>query len=163
MVSSASGVIASLFETLTTAAMNIIPLAGRILFAFIFVASVPGLFGTAAITDAAAHGVPLPALAVPLAGLLALIGGLSVAFGYQARFGAWLLVLFLVPVTWKMHSFWNVPGAEVKQQLTHFMKNIALLGGALLIAHFGAGPLSIDHCKHSRKTAAAAAAGRRSR
>ena len=141
--------------------MNIIPLIGRILFAFIFVASVPGLFGAGAIADAAAHGVPLPALAVPLAGIFALVGGLSVAFGYQTRCGAWLLVLFLVPVTWKMHSFWNVPDAEVKQQLTHFMKNIALLGGTLLIAHFGAGPLSVDTRRQSRKTADAALVGRR--
>jgi putative oxidoreductase len=55
------------------------------------------------------------------------------------------LVLFLVPVTFKMHAFWTVPDAMMKQfQMAMFMKNIGLLGGALLITQFGAGPMSLD-------------------
>lgn len=65
--------------------------------------------------------------------------------GYKARWGAWLLVAFLVPVTVMVHRFWGLadPQAAMMQQV-NFMKNLSLLGGALLICHFGSGPLSLD-------------------
>jgi len=44
-------------------------------------------------------GVPAARLLVPLSGELALAGGLSIAVGYKAKLGAWLLVVFLIPVT----------------------------------------------------------------
>jgi len=94
---------------------------------------------------AAAHGVPLASILVQVSGLIALAGGLSVATGYKARIGAWLLALFLVPVTFIMHNFWTVqdPATAQLQQIM-FLKNISMLGGAFLIAYFGAGPLSVD-------------------
>jgi len=59
--------------------------------------------------------------------------------------GALLLVLFLVPVTFTMHNFWAVqdPMMALMQQAM-FMKNLSMLGGALLIAYFGSGPASLD-------------------
>jgi putative oxidoreductase len=72
---------------------------------------------------------------VPISGLMAIIGGLSVAFGYQARWGAWLLVLFLVPVTLSMHNFWAEKDPIMFQiQFAMFMKNVSLLGAALFIS-----------------------------
>ncbi len=65
--------------------------------------------------------------------------------GYRARLGAWLLVLFLVPVTAMIHNFWAVKDPMMAQmQLGFFMANLSRLGGALLIAYFGAGPFSLD-------------------
>jgi putative oxidoreductase len=65
--------------------------------------------------------------------------------GYHAKTGAWLLVLFLVPVTLAMHNFWDVPDPAAAQiQQIMFTKNLALLGCALFIAYFGSGPLSLD-------------------
>jgi len=94
---------------------------------------------------AVAAGVPLASLAVPASGVLAIAGGLSVLLGYRARIGAWLLVVFLVPVTLLMHNFWAVKDPMMAQmQITMFMKNLAMLGGALLISQFGAGPWSLD-------------------
>lgn len=125
--------------------MNTLPLLGRILFALLFVMTgFNHLFGGGA-EYAAAAGVPIARVMVPFAGLLSLIGGLSIAVGYKARYGAWLLVLFLVPVTFAMHPFWAQ--ADPMQQQLHmamFMKNIALIGTALFIAYAGAGPLSLD-------------------
>jgi putative oxidoreductase len=87
----------------------------------------------------------MPSLAVPLSGLLALAGGLSILLGYRARAGAWLIILFLAPVTMMMHNFWSVADPMMRQmQMANFMKNLALAGGALLIAYFGAGPMSLD-------------------
>src|SRR2546430_6719162 len=67
-----------------------------------------GHFSAGYIGYAAQAGVPAPGLLVPLSGVIAILGGLSVTLGYKAKVGAWLLVLFLVPVTLKMHAFWAV-------------------------------------------------------
>ena len=56
-----------------------------------------------------------------------------------------MLVLFLIPVTLMMHKFWGISDPQAAQmQMIMFMKNLSMLGGALLITQFGAGPASID-------------------
>src|SRR2546430_12516580 len=70
--------------------------------------TVLGHFSPAYIGYAAQQGVPAAGLLVPLSGVIATLGGLSVTLGYKAKLGAWLLVLFLVPVTLMMHNFWAV-------------------------------------------------------
>ncbi|WP_446741948.1 DoxX family protein [Silvibacterium acidisoli] len=118
---------------------------GRVLFALNFVVALPYHFTHGAVQAAAGQGVMLPALVVPLSGVLAFIGGLSVALGYKARWGAWALVAFLVPVTLYMHAFWRLSDPQmtfVEEVL--FLKNISMLGGALLISQLGAGPTSFD-------------------
>jgi putative oxidoreductase len=125
--------------------MKYLALIGRILFAAIFLMAAPGHFTQATISYAASHGVPLASIAVPLSGVIAFVGGLSILLGYKAKVGAWLLVLFLVPVTLMMHNFWAVADASASTiQQIMFMKNLSMLGGALLIAYFGSGPLSLD-------------------
>ena len=120
-------------------------LCGRILFSLIFIISSLEDFSQSTIAYAASYGVPMANFAVPLAGVLSLLGGLSILFGYHARVGAWLLIAFLLPVTLMMHNFWAVPDpAMAKMQQAHFMKNVAMMGGCLLIAYFGAGPWSVD-------------------
>ena len=87
----------------------------------------------------------MPGLLVPASGILAFAGAVSVLLGYKAKIGAWLLVLFLVPVTVMLHNFWAVQDPMMMQmQQAMFMKNLSMLGGALLIAHFGPGPVSLD-------------------
>jgi len=118
---------------------------GRSLFALNFVLALPYHFTRGAVQAAAEQGVPFPAILVPLSGVLALAGGLSIAIGYKARWGAWALIAFLVPVTLWMHAFWKLsdPHTYFVEQVL-FLKNITTLGGALLISQFGAGPISID-------------------
>ena len=82
---------------------------------------------------------------VPLSGVIAFLGGVSILLGYKAKVGAWLIVLFLVPVTLMMHNWWAITDPMVRQmQQSNFFKNVALLGCAMLITYFGAGPCSID-------------------
>ncbi|MGA8764588.1 MAG: DoxX family protein [Candidatus Sulfotelmatobacter sp.] len=122
-----------------------IGLLGRFLFVLIFLMSAPRHFMSQTIAYAAAQGVPLASIAVPLSGLLALAGGLSILLGYRARIGAWLLVLFLAGVTPMLHNFWAVSDPMMRQmQMIMFMKNVSMLGGALLITQFGTGPWSLD-------------------
>jgi putative oxidoreductase len=125
-------------------------LAGRILFSAIFIMSGFLHFSQQEIAYAAHAGVPMAGLLVPASGLLALAGGLSILLGYRAKIGAWLLVLFLVPVTLMMHNFWAVKDPMMAQmQMAMFLKNVTMLGGALVISQFGAGPLSLDARRNS--------------
>jgi putative oxidoreductase len=120
-------------------------LAGRQLFSIIFIVASARHFSPSTIGYAAQHGVPMPGLLVPLSGIIALAGGLSVLLGYQTRLGALLLVIFLVPVTLVMHNFWAASDPVVFQvEKGMFLRNVTMLGGALLISYFGAGPLSLD-------------------
>lgn len=125
--------------------MKYVVLAGRVLFAFLFLLSAPGHFKPETIAFAEAQGVPLASVAVPLSGIVELLGGLSILVGYKTKYGAWLLVLFLVPVTFTMHRFWNITDPMMQRiDMVMFMKNISLIGTSLLLAYFGAGPLSVD-------------------
>jgi len=125
--------------------MSYLVLVGRMLYALIFVMAGPGHFTANTIAYAASKGVPLASIAVPLSGIISLAGGLSIALGYRAKWGGWLIVLFLVPVTVMMHDFWAMTDPNMAQlQQIMFMKNLSMLGAALLIAHFGSGPLSVD-------------------
>ncbi len=125
--------------------MQYLVLLGRILYSAIFILSSFKHFSSETFGYAASQGVPIPFILVPLSGILAFLGGLSILIGYKARYGAWLLVLFLIPVTLMMHQFWGVSDAATAQiQQIMFMKNLSMLGAALLIAYFGSGPFSVD-------------------
>jgi putative oxidoreductase len=118
---------------------------GRFFFAVIFLLAGANHFNKQTIGYAASQGVPLASIAVPLSGVVAIAGGLSILLGYRAKIGAWLIVLFLIPVTLMMHKFWTVQDPMMAQiQMILFMKNVSMLGGALLISEFGAGPFSLD-------------------
>ena len=122
-----------------------IALLGRFLFALIFLTAAPNHFSSQTIAYPASQGVPLALIAVPLSGVIALVGGLSILLGYRAKIGAWLLVLFLAAVTPMLHNFWTVTDPMMRQmQMIMFMKNVSMLGGALFITQYGAGPWSLD-------------------
>lgn len=65
------------------------------------------------------------------------VGSLFVLLGFKVRFGATLLILFLIPVTVIMHPFWLVGGQEKTLQMAMFMKNLAILGGLFILAAQG--------------------------
>ena len=125
--------------------MKYLVLIGRILYSVIFIMAVVGHFSPHAAAYAEAKGVPYANWLVPISGVMAALGGLSIAFGYKAKTGAWLIILFLIPVSLYMHAFWkeNDP-IQVQMQMTNFLKNISMLGGAFIISSYGSGPLSID-------------------
>jgi putative oxidoreductase len=129
--------------------MKVLPLLGRILFALIFLMSGLNHLMGAGADYAAAAGVPMAKVMVPLAGLLAFVGAISILLGYKVKYGAWLIVIFIIPVSFAMHKFWGISDPMQQQmQMAMFMKNVAILGGALLLAYFGPGPYSIDRIKN---------------
>lgn len=125
--------------------MDYLPLLGRALFSSIFIIKSFHHFSGAALQHATSKAMPMAELLVPIAGMLSLLGGLSILLGYRAKIGAWLLVLFLLP-TFAMHSFWSSQDlySAMMEQFC-FMKNVSLLGGCLMIAYFGSGPKSLRH------------------
>ena len=132
--------------------MKYVVLLGRILFAFMFTQVYRSHFSSMGIGYAESYGVPLASMAVPLSGVIAILGGLMIAFGFKAKLGAWLIVIFLVPVTLYMHRFWGVSDPMMAMaQAANFWKNVSMLGGALIIAYFGSGPLSLDSVLKSGK------------
>jgi putative oxidoreductase len=130
--------------------MKAILFIGRLLFSLIFLMAPMMHFTSRGVAYAASQGVPVPSFLVPFSGIIAFLGAVSIIIGFKARIGAWLIVLFLVPVSLFMHDFWNIADAMARgMQMAMFTKNMALLGGALIIAYFGSGPWSIDSKTHS--------------
>ena len=116
--------------------MSVVFLLGRLLFVYLFVES--GLMNLVAkrqqVDAAAAHDVPEPELAVRAAGLLAVVGGLSVALGVYGDVGAQMITVFLLGVTPVIHAYWReAEAAKKRAQRINFMKNVGLLGGALVL------------------------------
>jgi putative oxidoreductase len=139
-----------MIEALESPLRFTVPL-GRVLFAAIFLMASLGHFSAQEIGYASQQGVPFASVLVPFSGVLALMGGLSVLLGYRARLGALLLLVFLVPVTLMLHRFWGVADPMQAQiQLVNFMKNVSMMGTTLLIAYFGAGPLSLDSRREAK-------------
>jgi putative oxidoreductase len=129
----------------TSFSQGAVVVLGRFFYVLLFLMAGPLHFSKQEVAYAAAQGVPLASILVPFSGVLAFAGGLSILLGYRAKLGAWLLVLFLVPVTVMMHNFWAVHDPMMAQiHMGMFMKNVSMLGGALLISQFGAGPFSLD-------------------
>ena len=123
---------------------------GRFLFSLIFILSGINHFSSGSISYAANAGLPMADILVPLFGIISIVGGISVFTGFHARVGAGFLLLFLIPVTLIMHNFWSISDPiAAQQQMSHFMKNLALIGTTVLIAFYGAGPISLDH-RHAR-------------
>ncbi len=121
-------------------------LAARFLLALIFVLS--GLNKLANVDQTAqfigSQGLPAPALLAVIAGCVELVGGLSLLLGVGAIAGAALLALYMIPVTLAIHDFWSFSGAERQMQFIQFMKNLAIEGGLIYSALFGAGAVSVD-------------------
>jgi putative oxidoreductase len=126
--------------------MNYFVLAGRILYSLIFLMTLMGHFNHETVVYAASKGVPGASFLVPVSGIIAALGAVSIILGYKTRAGALLIILFLIPVTVMMHAFWKeTDPMQVQMQTTNFIKNLSLLGAAILIYYFGPGPMSIDH------------------
>ncbi len=75
---------------------------------------------------------------------LLVLGGVLVLIGYRSKFGAALLMVYFIPLTFIIHAFWGIePSIERRIASIHFMKNIAIIGGLLMIFANGSGRYSI--------------------
>jgi len=121
------------------------PLIGRILITLLFLRSAYGkITGFSAVAGMMAKkGMPFADVLLVGAIAFEIAGGLMVLLGWNARWGALLLAVFLIPATLIFHNFWAVDAAQVTNQLNHFMKNLTILGALVFIIGMGSGPLSL--------------------
>ena len=119
---------------------NSAALAGRLLLALLFIISgfgkITGWDGTAGYM--ASKGMPMVPVFLALTIAMELGGGVMLAVGFRARWVAAAFVLFLIPVTFIFH-----PPGDAAQQI-NFLKNLAIMGGMLMVVANGAGAYSVD-------------------
>ncbi len=121
-------------------------LVGRILISLIFVMSGFQKFMMFSMMTgvAAAKHLPMPTLAIGAAATIEVLGGLAILAGFHTKLAAWVVFLFLIPTTLLFHNFWTMQGMERMDNQGHFMKNLAIMGGLLILAANGAGGYSVD-------------------
>ncbi len=122
------------------------PLAGRILIALIFIfagfGKITGFEGT--VGYIASKGLPLPQLAAIGAIIVELGGGIMLVLGWKTRLAAAALLIFTGLAALFFHNFWALTPDQAQNQMIHFMKNMAMMGGILFVVIHGGGPLSLD-------------------
>lgn len=131
-----------MFNTL----QNPLTLAGRVLLALLFLPAglmkIGGFAGT--VGYIASVGLPMPALGAVIAIAVEVLGGLALLAGFGTRVAALVLAVFTVAASVIFHAYWAVPAdAQMVQQLM-FFKNLAVVGGLLVLAAYGAGGWSLD-------------------
>lgn len=86
----------------------------------------------------------LPAFLGYVAPPVEFLGGLAILLGFATRYAALVMLLFTIIATFSSHRYWSVPEAQQANQQSHFMKNVSMMGGILLLFITGAGRLSVD-------------------
>jgi len=121
-------------------------LIGRILLSLVFL--VAGVRKAMAFAATAGYftklGMPMPEVMVVLAIIVEVGGALLLIAGWKARYAAWALAIFTLIATFMAHRFWEFPDAQYANQMNHFLKNLAIIGGMLFIASCGPGSLSVE-------------------
>ncbi len=130
------------------------PLVGRLVLAWFFIgeAFVYAAQWDGTIQLMALKGIPVAPLLLALALILMLLGGASLALGFQTRHGALLLFGFTVVVSVAMHDFWKINNAiDRAADYDIFARNMAIAGGLLLLVGMGPGPVAIDSVKSKKR------------
>lgn len=148
----------------TNPLIGLTTLTSRIMLALIFLMSALGnkipKFNDVA-GYMAAEGVPMPQFMLAGAIVFLVAGSVSLVLGFRARWGATLLLIFLVLATYYFHDFWQWPAEALwvlstndqvmlpvqQVEMISFMKNVALMGAMLFVIANGAGAWSLDHRK----------------
>ncbi|HDH03857.1 MAG TPA: DoxX family protein [Actinobacteria bacterium] len=125
------------------------PLIGRLLLANIFITAgfqkILGFSGVAAYMNI--KGMPMPEVLLVLTIIIELGGGLCILFGWQARWAALAIFLFLIPTSLIFHPYWTYAEDEMRAQFIQFHKNLAIMGGMLYVIAYGSGPFSVSKDK----------------
>lgn len=136
---------------------NPLSLTARLLLASLFlpagISKLTGFAGTVGYITSA--GLPLPQAAAAFALGLEIIGGLALLLGARTRLAALALGLFTLVASFFFHNYWAVPADQQFVQQLLFFKNIAVVGGLLSVAAWGAGAWSVDALRNNKGRASA--------
>lgn len=131
-----------MFSTL----QNPLSLVGRLLLALLFlpagISKIGGFAGTVGYIGS--KGLPMPELGAVIAIVVEVLGGLALIAGFGTRIAALVLAVFTLAATVVFHNYWGVPVEMQRVQELMFFKNIAVVGGLLVLAAYGAGGWSLD-------------------
>jgi putative oxidoreductase len=129
---------------------NPLALAGRLLLAVLFlpagIGKLTGFAGTVGYISSV--GLPMPQVAAALALVVEILGGVALIAGYGTRLAAIVLALFTLVASFFFHNYWALPAEQQMIQQLLFFKNIAVVGGLLTLAAWGAGAWSVDARRH---------------
>ena len=128
------------------ALQNPLSLVGRLLLALLFlpagIGKITGFAGT--VGYIASVGLPLPTLGAIIALVVEIVGGLALIAGFGTRLAALVLAVFTLVASFFFHAYWAAPAAQQFVTQLLFMKNMAVVGGLLTLAAWGAGAWSLD-------------------
>ena len=131
---------------MSNALQNPLSLVGRILLAALFlpagIAKLTGFAGT--VGYIASVGLPLPQVGAALALIVEIVGGIALITGFGTRFAALALAVFTAVASFFFHNYWAAPAEQQMVQQLMFFKNVAVVGGLLTLAAWGAGSWSLD-------------------
>lgn len=125
---------------------NLALLIGRILLAAIFLWSGYGkvMHFDYVLADMVKHGIPVANVALMLTIAVELIAAAMLVIGWRARIAALGLFVWMIPVTYLYHPYWTMPAAEQYVQQIMFMKNLAIMGGLLMVMSCGTGSIGLS-------------------
>lgn len=123
--------------------MQYAPVIGRVLFSAAFIMfGMNHLMDPGAMTGMVPAFLPAKSVVVILTGIISMAGGISVLIGYKAKLGALILCFFALSTAIFVWGGPFMDGDPVGTPM--FLKDLSMAGAALLIHHFGAGPMSLD-------------------
>ncbi len=119
----------------------IVPLAGRLMMTYIFATSgIAKLFGWSGnVAYMSTRHLPMISLLLAAAMVIEVAGSICLVTGYQARIAAFVMFWYTTAVTVIFHNYWASSDMMAAMQETHFRKNLAIMGGLLMLAYSGPG------------------------
>ena len=129
-----------------TGVEDVLLLAGRVLFGGVIAfMGLNHFLQTEAMTGYAQHkGLPAPKLSVLGSGAVLVLGGIGIVAGILPVVSAIAVAAFLLGSAVLMHGFWSVPEEQQQDEMTQFLKNVVMAGGALAIAALGGQEWAFD-------------------
>lgn len=95
-----------------------------------------------------AHSVPAPAFLLPVTIVIQIVLGLAIIIGFKGKLAAFILAGLTLVISIFMHDFWSMAeGVQRTHEMQNFIKNMAIMGGLLVVTNLGTGWLSLDNRK----------------
>ena len=131
---------------------NPLAFVGRLLLASLFlpagIGKITGFAGTVGYISSV--NMPLPTVAAALALVIEVLGSVALILGWKTRWAAVVLAFFVLVASFYFHAFWALPAEQQMMQKLLFSKNLAVMGGLLVLAAFGPGAWSVDGARAGR-------------